>query len=385
MMSVLQAPPFHAFLADLACLGVEVTFPEAPGSHTYGCLRARSNERWWLTPLSERKATRAGLAMFQPTTSKSKVVKAATSGLVTLGLGPTVLRTHLTLSGLPDVLLTQKWPQPMVECAYFTGTDGPHRKTAIQIIGAEGKILGYGKLSQNPQIWPYLAHEADILKHLPLLGLQSANTPQLALNLVRPDHHLLVTDTQRQSNYSTPAHLGTLHHAFLSELATKTQRTDRDGEFTTDLSRLLDRIAPDLDAVWQQRLRNGLAILRTAGHTTLCLCHGDFTPSNCFVTGGGFYVFDWEYALPDGPLGYDLAHFWLSSPGQSKTLAPLISEMAGVYFDGRDDQARIALLRYLMRHALFYLERSLLADGTSRTWGDRDLRGALLDHLLSQI
>jgi hypothetical protein len=384
-MSVPHAPPFDAFLEDLACLGVEPAFSDAPDGHTYGCLKARSNARWWLAPLSDRKATLAGLAMFQPTTSKSKAVKAATSGLVSLGLGSTVLRAHLTLSGLPDVLQARSWPQSMTECAYFTGTDGPHRKTAIQIIGAEGKILGYGKLSRNPQIWPYLAQEADILKRLPLLDLQSANTPQLMFNQAQPDHHLLVTDTLRQSNYSTPRNPGLLHHAFLSELATKTGRTDSDGIFTADMSRLFDRIAPDLNTVWQLRLRRSLEVLRDAAPATLCLCHGDFTPSNCFVTGSGLYVFDWEYALPDGPLGYDLAHFRLSSSGKLETLAPLISELAGNYFHGKNDQARLAVLRYLMRHALFYLERSLLADSTTRTWGERDLRGALLDQLLLHI
>ena len=63
--------------------------------------------------------------------------------------------------------------------AFFTGTDGPHRKTTIQLMDNDGAILGYCKMSRKSHIRPYLRNEADMLSHVANLELRSANIPNV--------------------------------------------------------------------------------------------------------------------------------------------------------------------------------------------------------------
>ena len=68
-----SSPPFRAFLADIATLGVTQV---GRAGVRYSVIKARSNPRWWLLPQDERRAAAAGLEMLQPITRAAKVAKA---------------------------------------------------------------------------------------------------------------------------------------------------------------------------------------------------------------------------------------------------------------------------------------------------------------------
>ena len=82
--------PFWEFLDDLSALGIEVS--ETGGRH-YALIAARSNQRWWLLPLDNRRAAAAGLEMIQPVTHAARLAK--TGAQVIARFGPhAFLGTH---------------------------------------------------------------------------------------------------------------------------------------------------------------------------------------------------------------------------------------------------------------------------------------------------
>jgi len=179
--------------------------------------------------------------------------------------------------------------------------------------------------------------------------------------------------------------------AFLAELRRQSEHTGA-GVLLDDLAAQTRDRAGTLCALagpeWMARLARIEENLRPHADTIpLCLCHGDFTPWNTFVQGGRLYVFDWEYARDDWPVGFDLTHFLLSTTppaSQPDRLPGLIRTLADTQFDGDTTRAARALLLSLACHALFYFGRLNEADSPSDNWTDGPARAALIDRLLTQ-
>jgi hypothetical protein len=198
---------------------------------------------------------------------------------------------------------------------------------------------------------------------------------------------LLITDSLKSAAHAAPLVPGADHLAFLSEL--------RAGSQSMGAQALLDDLAMQAAALadlagpeWRARLARVEAALRPHADTIpLCLAHGDFTPWNTFVQGGRLYVFDWEYARADWPVGFDLVHFLLSTPppdAQSGHTLALTQALAETQFDGDCAQATRGLLLSLTCHALFYLGRLSEVSNALPNWTDGPARAAMIDRLLTQ-
>ena len=376
----LNAKPFRAFLTDVAALGVKPV--EQSGQH-YAVISARSNPRWWLLPLQNRRAAAAGLEMLQPVTKAATLAKAVARGLARFGphrmLGP----AHLRLSGLPD--LGGVFGGQAMHVAYFTGTDGPHRKTAIQVMGADGTILGYAKLSRAPHIRSYIRNEAQMLERVAGLGLKTADVPRVLALRDDADITMLVTDSRKSETINTPLQPGPEHLRWLDDLRRKTEQTGRT-QILDDLSTRLNALESLAGPEWSGRIRRVLEQIRPVAETIpLCLTHGDFTPWNSFLQAGRLYVFDWEYAAPAWPVGFDLVHFMLATippDQQPQSLPKLLETLASAHFGGDRKASRQALILSLVCHALFYLGRLAEAEKPLQDWGEGPVRGTMIDLLL---
>lgn len=377
------ARPFRAFLGDMAALGVT---PVAAGGLPYAVVAARSNPRWWLLPLDNRRAAAAGLEMLQPVTRAAQLAKAAARGIARAGPLGWLGRGQLRLSGLPDLAGALDGRAAHVAC--FTGTEGPHRKTALQIMTADGEIVGYAKVTGNPLVKRYIENEARQLEAIASMGLTAAMVPKLLEH--RQEHGVarLVTDTLRKPGHIVSKELRGPHDRFLAELASKTAR--RGGaETLAALTSTLDALRPSLSEAWNDRLSKGIArIVPTIDALPVGLAHGDFTPWNTFIVGDQLYVFDWEYAHPAYPLGFDRVHFTLSA-NPAKPFPALIdhleAEIAGAYHGGGRAMAASAVLMSLLLHAAFYLNRSVEAGGSEHDWGEAERRAGLIDMALTRI
>ncbi len=105
------------------------------------------------------------------------------------------------------------------------------------------------------------------------------------------------------------------------------------------------------------------------------------------MQAGRLYVFDWEYARFDWPVGFDLAHFLLStkpSAARPDQLPELIQTLAHTQFGGDRTCAARSLLLSLACHALFYLNRLQETDTPLEGWTDGPVRAVLIDWLLNQ-
>ncbi len=376
------APPFRAFLGDMEALGVT---PVPAGGVPYAVVAARSNPRWWLLPLDNRRAAAAGLEMLQPVTRAAQLAKLAARGIARLGPAGWLGRGQLRLSGLPDLAGALDGRAAHVAC--FTGTDGPHRKTALQVMDATGSILGYAKLSRAPHVRPWLRNEAAMLARVAGMGLKTADVPAVLASRDDADLTLLVTDSHKSPGHAAPRQPGEAHRAFLAELRARSGR-DGAGPLLDGLERRMGALAGLAGPDWTARLSRACALLRPVADTIpVCLGHGDFTPWNTFLQGGRLYVFDWEYAAENGPVGQDLAHFLLSTTPPATipdSGAALTRALAEAHFGGDDAPAARALLLSLACHAVFYLGRLDEAGSPLADWPEGPARAALIDRLLAE-
>lgn len=373
---------FRAFLDDIACLGV---VPSVAGADemAFGLFRARSNDRYWIVPLTPRGATRAGFGMLQPVTRFADLAKRAALLAIGLRIDAFWARQRLYMSDLPA--LPVEFPEAVGTVSYFTGTDGPHRKTAIQVMTRSGAIMGYAKLTRNPEIARYLSVEAKALERVGQMKLKSAAIPRLLGEGVVGGATLIVTDSRRGKTTRVLNGLVPMHVSFLRELVARTKCSDD----TETLANMFAQSAVGADNEWSQRfLRTSALVDRWEDDIETSFAHGDFTPWNCFSDAGGLYVFDWEYSRDAAPVGFDLVNFLLSRPARMSAPeenAKVLEHLTEIHFAGNMQRARRHYLLALMTHASFYQNRQIRVGAAANGWGDAYRYARLVDAMLSDV
>jgi len=377
------ASQFCEFLGDMAALGVT---PLERHGRRYAVIAARSNRRWWLLPLDRRRAAAMSLEMLQPVTPVAQMAKCAASTLARFGPLRFLGRGRISLTGLSeqaDLQLAFRGNAAHVAC--FTGTDGPHRKTALQIMDSTANILGYAKLSRAPHVRPYLRNEARVLRQLSELDLRSADVPELLRFRDDSAVTLLITDSLKSAASAAPLVLGPAHLAFLNELRNKSERLGAEPTLQW-LRQQTARVAQTAGAAWVRLLDQVMTALQPyAGSIPVCLTHGDFTPWNSFLQRGRLYVFDWEYAQQAWPVGFDLVHFHLATvapEAQPSQVPTLVETLSCKQFEGNKTLATRSLLLSLACHAVFYIGRLHEAGQQLEEWPGSAMRAEMIEHLL---
>ena len=370
-------PAFAEAMFDLRVLGIE---PSERGD-CYGLVAARSNPRWWILPLSSSAQTRAGLELFHPATLAAQVIKSGAAFACSLGLQRFAFRSGPKLTGVRKFAAT--FPIGTASSvAIFTGTEGPHRKTTVQFSDYESRILGYAKLSRSPQVTPWIEAEARILKEVAALHLETADTPSM-LDLRRlNDAVMLITDSKKERNCSTPRALTKAHVNFITELAARTAGTDWP-DHVESMRKRFARVRPVMGDICRARVQTAIERLSAGPQLPVVLTHGDFTPWNSFL-GRRLYVFDWEYAGRRA-LGHDIVHFIFATRLFQDPLcleAAALAALGAVYPDLDATTARLLLLAYLCNHTLLFAQREY--EGLRRIdgWMDSTHVLPLIDRLL---
>lgn len=302
-------PVFQSFVGEAEALGWRLSAGPQPGSEPYMVIGGRSNRRWWLLPLANRRVTESGMAMFQPARATSGLAKAAGTAAARLGLAPILARRVVHLAG--ECRLAEIFGGAGLAYALFTGTDGPHRKTTVQAMDRQGDILGYVKVARTPAVVPLLDHEAKVLDRLAGLDLRAARVPRVLFHGDIGGATVLATDTRRTRFSRSSVRWTSDHATFTSELVHKTSRADASRDWlTASLQPVLDSCRERMGREWPL-LDSAVSILARDGWElgSPCLCHGDFKPANSFGSDSVLYVFDWEQATDCGLAGQDAAQF----------------------------------------------------------------------------
>lgn len=377
---------FSQAIAEIESLGFCVTESPVLGAIPYGIVGGRSNQRWWLVPLANRKVAVSGMALFQPIIPSAKILKGAALLARSLGLSAVWARNKLYISGKTH--LADLFSEKELHYAFFTGTDSPHRKIAVQIMDQAGNIKGFAKVSRNPAIKPLLSHEAAILNDLRSLELQSAHIPTVLFSGERDGASLLVTDTLKTAQTKTSICFSNAHRAFLHELAHKTAIPEMGGKegLVTELHRRYAAVVERLPVKWRHRIEQGLEKVAEQRDSLgpAVLCHGDFTPWNTFFVDGKLYAFDWEYADHIYPAGYDAIHFLLSLPKikrqpAAEKIKQVLKELAEMHYLSDGNSIKPILLTYLCGHALHYMHRAPVEGGKIPSWDGSEEIAVLID------
>lgn len=406
MTNALRHPVFRAALEEIESLGVQASDKPISGATPYAIVGGRSNARWWLIPLTNRQVAMSGLAMFQPILASAKLIKQTVLALSRVGLQSMWAKPALYLAGTPSI--ARHFGGSARSFAYFTGTDSPHRKLAVQAMHASGRLAGFAKVTRNPLVNPLLRHEADTLGFVNGLGLTSAKVPRVLFSGEAEGSHILVTDTLKTTSSVTSVDLQPAHVAFLKELANKgaspaalgagsggdtpLRPADESGDESASFRVRFGRLEPRLPPEWSVRLTK--AIDRLAGEglrigVHRSLAHGDFTPWNTFFVDDALYVFDWEYAQPKGTVVSDLIHFVLASPRlQRRSPGERVTEVQArlerAFGIASSENADSHLMRHLVDHTLRYVERSEHQPGQIASWDGMRQSAELLDLIIGR-
>jgi hypothetical protein len=303
--------------------------------------------------------------MFQPVVRSAKLFKGVAVAVGSVGLASMWTRKRLYVSG--KSWLSDVFGENDLHYTFFTGTDSPHRKVAVQIMGVDGSIKGFAKVSANPAVKPLLEHEAETINHLNTLDLKTALIPVVLYIGEIGGACALVTDTLKTAQSRTSTKLTEAHVAFLLELAEKTAVSETAStdwvvsELRSQYAAIIDRLSEE----WKGRLDQAFGCLE--GYEwkwgARSLSHGDFTPWNTFFVGDNLYVFDWEYASMSFPANYDLAHMLHSLNNLSDNVdVSLLLENILNDIDKTQEPfsfGKTTFLAYLISNFLFYSSRNI--------------------------
>lgn len=385
---MIEHPAFQESLSELTCIGFEVCDANELGAVVYAIVGGRSNARWWLIPLTNRRVTAAGFSLFQPVLLSAKLMKWATVLFTNLGLSCLWSRKKIYLRN--NGFFKSIFGEDNLHFALFTGTDSPHRKVTVQIMGRNGSIKGFAKVSCNPLVQPLLVHEAETLGYLSTLNLQRTIIPKVLFSDEIGGAAVLVTDTLKTGKSKTATKLTDVHLAFLRELSEKTAVSGTIGTdwVTLELRHKYNAVVARLPEEWQKRLNLAISCLESSKMEwgARCLSHGDFTPWNTFFVDDKLYVFDWEYESQKLPDGYDLIHFIYSLPSvkcqKPKDSVKQVRKALKAMAYATDNIADTLFLCYLCSQTLQYILREINSTGKVVTWDGEEKASAMIDTLL---
>lgn len=385
----LDDPHFLAAVREMEALGLRVTTAPHTDSTAFDIVAGRAHLRWFLVPSRPRAVCIASLALIQPLRPAARMFKRCMTYAVGLGLPHLWRHARVHVSGTNRA--ARVFGSDATQAAFLSGTAGPHRKLAVQLMDARGGIMGYAKVSRTPVVQTLLANEAAILAELhDHGGLQSTVLPRVLLHELRDGAAVLVTDTVRTTRQPCCTRLHTAHLAFLDELAARTASSrvpDGDG-LLRSLRAKVAALPASLSTEWRQRFARALQALVPAPDLMAPrgLAHGDFTPINTFLYRNRLCVFDWEYAGCAYPADFDLIHFLFATQGARRgrpaDCCRAIESILIRDFGRPPTTARARLAAYLCAYALRLAGRQTDRDGKVLSWEGEKAAALMLDAVL---
>jgi hypothetical protein len=288
------------------------------GAGPFG-LVALHDGRGYLVPLESRRAAAMALTLYNPQTRKARIGRSLLRAGLRLGVAQPFLRrvwppfageqhspqAHL-LAYLQDLV-----GQGRLTFAISLGTPGPHRKPVVQMMDAQGHILGYAKIGHDAASNALVQNETRVLQELATAPWQALALPQVLATGWWQGHCLCVLSAPHTPCRRLPQRLTPLHVAALRELWTMQMEWMplSSSPFWMTLVQHVEQVE---DPYYRSTLEQGMANAEKwlAKHPLpFHFCHGDFTPWNLQRERNKLFLVDWECAAKAGPPMWDLCHF----------------------------------------------------------------------------
>ena len=323
----------------------------------------------WLMP---KRHMKTGLELYQPSSKKGLLLKRWLPWLYWLK----PLMGKLGMSDIEYVMnpqihhiIEKEFNQDAVEYSVFEGTPCVHQKTTIQIFKGEN-ILGYCKVTKNPELYGIFQHEQKLLGWLHENGVDQI--PECPYCGKTEDGNSVFLQTTTKTLNSFVGHeFGIKQLEFLSMLKVKTgieMAYHESNQYQTICSL---KAHENLLTVSQQKIMS-LAVdaIETYYGTQkqlFCAYHADFTPWNMFEDAGRLFVFDFEYGRYSYMPYLDMFHFLTQTAIFERELSAkqIYEEMLGRETELKEyfDNPWMAYLIYLVD----VTARFVVRDGHSRT------------------
>ncbi|MGH9040192.1 MAG: phosphotransferase [Acidimicrobiia bacterium] len=284
-----------------------------------------------LVPLGAPRAAAAALARNHDATSrKSRMVKAALGLGVRLRVAQHVLpdrvevaiADRLPAAERPAALLSEHLREIFgrrdLEMAVILGPPRLNRKPVLQVLSAQGEVLGYVKAAWNDLTRALVSNEVAVLRRLDCDPRNTFVAPRLLhhgpfgeLELIAASPLPNAVRPEQSQVFDPPlpviteiARLGAVDTAPLAASdywqGVRRRLTARESLLPPGAH---DPVAGVVAAIEE---RHGATELRFG------TWHGDFTPWNMARLDDGVFVWDWERSGP-APVGLDLLHFLFQS------------------------------------------------------------------------
>ena len=320
------------------------------------CLRlTNADGKSWLLPT---RNISVALELYQPSGAKGKLMKRILP--FCHGFSPVmrVIRAKKDQVGLSKDILSvaeHAFKVSNLEYSVFGGTPSVHQKITIQFF-KNGKILGYGKVSDNEDVENLFFHEQNLLDELKSRGI--SDIPDcLFCDKLPCGLSLFIQSTVKSRKSCSPHDWTDLHEEFLTDMSDKSIRRIRFensdfGESLIGLKDNIDFIPEEYRSVVLQSLNNVLDS-NYGKMVDYSAFHADFTPWNMFIEKDRLYVFDWEYGKMTYPPMLDKYHFFIQQAihvGHLSSDGILKRIKAQPWYDGR--MLRYYLLDIISRFTL---------------------------------
>jgi hypothetical protein len=193
------------------------------------------------------------------------------------------------------------------------GPPRANRKPVLELLTADGGMLGFAKIGVNALTCELVRAEATALAVLGAARLARLGVPGLIHHGQWQGHEVLVQEAL--SGAAAPRKWAGLSQA-MAELAAVqgvTRLPAAQSPYWHDLRRRLAMCTQrDLAGAMLQALAN-LEPAAAATSISFGSWHGDWTPWNMTMSGGRALVWDWERFQAGVPVGYDAVHYRLQA------------------------------------------------------------------------
>jgi len=202
--------------------------------------------------------------------------------------------------------------------AISTGTPSPFRKIAAMIISSDGTILGCVKIGSTLRAIERIKHEVSILKRLTFNGQKfdtKLRVPQCLFDGEFDNAYFLIESPPPFSGKSGDYRFNK-YYADILDIIIKNRTAKHkfiESQFHKELKNGIHHYPLSFRGLLLSSLEN--LEKRIGNHEVIfALSHGDFVPWNILWNGNEAFMFDWESACLEAPIGIDLVHF-LSQTG----------------------------------------------------------------------
>ena len=334
----------------------------------YVCIE-NADGKVWILP---EKNIKIALCLYQPSAKKGLILKKYLPVVNTFSF---VFKPFYGLVGIKriwysiDYKLLEYLESVFgsdIQCAFFMGTPSTHQKITIQV-SRENQILGYCKITNNPEIGKLFQHEKEMLDFLENAGIE--NIPRcLSCDFLKDGRYTFAQTTKKTLKSTTFHFFHEPEYLFLEQLKNKTRSkcSYTHTDFYESVNSLkISRNVLEKNGYCSKSILKAIEELNEYYKNVdfFGVCHRDFTPWNMFYENNKLFVFDFEYARYRYPEYLDAIHYFMQTSifekklNEEEILKAFFYEISEGFMQGLFANPRIALLSYLLDIISLYVKR----------------------------